>query len=111
MSQPYIVLKQEVRYSTKNKSNYHVITMVGALDRHEYYTYVDVNNRNYRYWTRVINSPDSGFVLKGCQIKRDNLISADSRITIVWQTANAEDVFSELYDIWQEQDKETANHY
>jgi len=50
-------------------------------------------------------------VLKGCQIKRDNLISADSRITIVWQTANAEDVFSELYDIWQEQDKETANHY
>lgn len=104
MTQPYIVLKQEVRYSQKNQSNYHVITMVGAQDRQEYHTYVDVNNRNYQYWSRIIDNPDSGFVIKGCQIKRDNLVSADSRIVIVWQTDCADDVLDELWDIWQEQD-------
>ena len=109
MSQPYIVLNTK-KIPSKHGGNCWAINLVGALDRCEYYTYVDRKNRNYKNWVRIIEHPTNGFVIKGCQIKRDELISADSRISIVWQTDNADDVFSELYDIWREQDAEKANH-
>ena len=110
MTQPYIVLRQHPMTSKHGGRVFHV-TLVGAQDRLEYHTYIDPNNRNYKYWSRVVEHPSNGFVIKGCQIKKDELISADSRITIVWQTDDANDVFNELYDIWREQDAERANHY
>lgn len=108
--QPYIILSQQP-LTSKHGGRVYEVKMVGALDRCQYHTYIDPKNRNYRYWRRVIENPESGFVIKGCQIKRDELISADSRITIVWQTDRQEDVFEELYDIWVEQDTNRANHY
>jgi hypothetical protein len=110
MKQPYVVLNQQEKYSEKNGTRYYEITMVGAVDRCEYHTYIDPSMRNYRYWVRVIDSPKNGFVIRGCNVKKNNLISADSRISIVWQTEDPEDVLNDLWDIWQEQDKETANH-
>lgn len=110
MAQPYIVLKQHPMTSKHGGRVFHVI-LAGAQDRCEYHTYIDPNNRNYKYWARVVENPESGFVIKGCQIKREELISADSRITIVWQTDRADDVLDELWTIWQEQDQERANHY
>ena len=110
MAQPYIVLKQHPMTSKHGGKIFHV-TLVGAIDRMQYHTYIDPNNRNYKYWARVVENPDNGFVIKGCQIKKEDLISADSRITVVWQTDDANDVFDELYDIWQEQDANRANHY
>ena len=110
MSQPYIVLKQHPMTSKHGGRIYHIV-LVGGQDRLEYHTYIDPKNRNYRYWSRLIESPDNGFVIKGCQIKRDTLISADSRISIVWQTDDPNDVYEELYDIWSEQDAKLANHY
>lgn len=109
MTQPYIVLKQHPMKS-KHGGTVHHITLVGVLDRMQYHTYIDPDNRNYKYWYRLINNPQDGFVIKNCQIKRDDLISADSRISIVWQTDNANDIFDELYDIWQEQDAKLTNH-
>jgi hypothetical protein len=110
MTQPYIVLKQHPMTSKHGGKVFHV-TLVGAQDRCEYHTYIDPNNRNYKYWARVVENPSDGFVIRGCQIKKEELISADSRITIVWQTDDANVVFDELYDIWREQDAERANHY
>jgi hypothetical protein len=109
MSQPYIVLSTK-KINSKHGGVIYQVNLVGAQDRCEYHTYVDRKNRNYKYWVRIIEHPSNGFVIKGCQIKRDDLISADSRISIVWQTDDANDVFSELYDIWREQDAEKANH-
>lgn len=110
MSQPYIVLNTK-KLPSKHGGSIWAINMVGAQDRLEYYTYVDRKNRNYKNWVRIIEHPNNGFVIKGCQIKRDELISADSRISIVWQTDDPNDVFEELYDIWQEQDANRADHY
>lgn len=109
MTQPYIVLSTK-KINSKHGGTIWTITLVGAVDRCEYHTYIDRKNRNYKYWARIIEHPSNGFVIKGCQIKRDELISADSRITVVWQTDKSDDVFSELYDIWREQDAERANH-
>lgn len=103
MTQPYIVLQQRC-ITSKYGNKIYAITLVGALDRLEYVTYIDPNNRNFKYWQHIVFNPDSGFVLKNCVIKKDNLISADCRPTISWQTDNKEDVFEELVDIWQEQD-------
>lgn len=108
--QPYIVLGQK-KLTSKHGGTIYEIRMVGGQDRIEYHTYIDPKNRNYKYWRRLIDSPESGFVIKNCQIKRDELISADSRIVIVWQTDDANDVYEELYDIWREQDANRANHY
>lgn len=109
MTQPYIVLRQHPMKSKHGGTIYHVI-LIGVVDRCEYHTYIDPSNRNYKYWTRVVENPDDGFVIKNCQIKKEDLISADSRISIVWQTDDANVVFDELYDIWREQDAERANH-
>lgn len=108
--QPYIVLSQHP-LTSKHGGKIYEIKLVGAVDRIEYHTYIDPKMRNYKHWRRVIENPECGFVIKGCQIKRDELISADSRITVVWQTDNPNDVYEELYDIWREQDANRANHY
>jgi hypothetical protein len=108
MSQPYIVLSQKP-ITSKHGGTVYQINLVGALDRIEYHTYIDPKMRNYKYWHRIIDNPDCGFVIRGCNIKKDCLISADSRITIVWQTDSPEDVFDELYDIWREHDINNTN--
>lgn len=107
--QPYVVLNVK-RLTSKHGGTIYAVNLVGVLDRTEYYTYVDRRNRNYKNWSRIILNPECGFVIKGCQIKRDELISADSRITVVWQTDRRDDVFDELYDIWTEQDANKVNH-
>ena len=107
--QPYIVLSQHP-LTSKHGGKIYEIKLVGAMDRVEYHTYIDPKMRNYKHWRRVIENPECGFVIKGCQIKRDELISADSRITVVWQTDRKDDVFDELYDIWTEQDNKKVNH-
>ena len=110
MSQPYIVLSQQ-QIPSKHGGMVYQINLVGALDRIEYRTYVDPKMRNYKFWYRIIDNPECGFVIRGCNVKKDRLISADSKITVVWQTDSSEDVFDELYDIWKDQDTNKANEY
>ncbi len=107
MRQPYIVLKQHP-ITSKYGNRIYMITLVGAQDRLEYKTYIDPNNRNFKYWQHIIWNPDHGFVLKNCIVKKDNIISADCRPIIAWETPSPEDVFDELYEIWTEQD--SHNH-
>ncbi len=106
MRQPYIVLKQHP-ITSKYGNRIYVITLVGALDRLEYVTYIDPNNRNFKYWQHIVFNSDHGFVLKNCLVKKENLISADCRPIIAWETDSPDDVFEELVSIWQEED---ANH-
>lgn len=104
MTQPYVVIRQWPMTS-KHGNRIHAIVLVGAQDRCEYRTYIDPNNRNFRYWQHIVFNPDHGFVLKNCVIKREGLISADCRPIIAWETDNIDEVHDELLSIWQEEDQ------
>lgn len=94
--------------TSKYGNKIYAITMVGAQDRFEYKTYIDPNNRNFKYWQHIIFNPKHGFVLKNCIVKKDNLISADCPPLIAWETDKQELVLDELHSIWSEQDSQNC---
>ena len=55
------------------------IKMINLTTGLEFHTYVDENNRNYKYWHDIVNHPLSGFVVNNLKKKRETLISADSK--------------------------------
>ena len=42
-------------------------------------TYVAESNRNYRHWHQIVNSPEGGFIIYNLKMKKQGLVSADSR--------------------------------
>jgi hypothetical protein len=54
----------------------------------------------------VVHRPQNGFVLNGIQIKnqKKQLVDADSRVVIAWESDSYEQVLEEMYTVWQEQD-------
>jgi hypothetical protein len=58
------------------------IKFISLGNGQEYHTYVDENNRNYKYWYDIVQHPLMGWVITNLKQKsqRDSrLISADSR--------------------------------
>ena len=52
-------------------------------------------------------------VLNGIEVKNKlkQLINADSRVIIAWESDSYEQVFEEMYSVWQEQDDQTKNNF
>lgn len=103
MNQPYIVLKQ-----TRIRSRYgNMITqleLVGGRDRELYRTYIDPRMRNFANWSHILHHSQHGFVLDKLKVKGPGLVSADSDPIIVWETEDPDQIYTELEQIWQEQD-------
>ena len=106
MKQPYLVLSQRTFRSHNHGQPVTEIILIGCKDRCQYRTYVDIQNKNYKFWQHIVNNPQSGFAIRGLNIKdsKKYLISADSQPVIDIQTDTKEELFSELYDVWQEED-------
>jgi homoserine trans-succinylase len=83
------------------------LTLVGIQDRMLYKTYIDPQNRNYRNWAQIIHQPYYGYVISGIQIKdaEKGLVSADSKVRILFQTEYQNEVYDELILSWQQQDR------
>ena len=105
MTQHYVRFRQEMINSNSGNRVW-AITLIGTRDRQLYTTYVDPRNRNYSNWSHVVHRPQNGFVLNGIQIKnqKKQLVDADSRVVIAWESSSYEQVLEEMYTVWQEQD-------
>ena len=68
------------------------IKFISLKNGQEYHTYVDENNRNYKNWYEIVQHPQSGYVVNNLKLKKDNLISADSRPRIQKVTVNQQDL-------------------
>lgn len=110
MAQYFTVLKQQ-QIKSRHGNRVIELTLVGITDRLLYKTYLDPNNRNYKAWSSIIHQPYYGFVLSGLKIKdqEKGLVSADSKIRIVYQTEYQSEVYNELIHAWQTQD--AGNRY
>jgi len=107
MKQPYLVLSQRTFRSHNHGQPVTEIILIGCKDRCQYKTYVDIQNKNYKFWQHIVNNPKSGFVIRNLNIKdvKKYLISADSQPIIEIQADTQEELFTELMDIWQEEDR------
>lgn len=114
MIQPYLVLSQRTIRSKSHGHPITEITLIGCSDRCQYKTYIDIQNKNYRNWQHIVNNPKKGFALGNLIIKNSSkyLISADSELTIDIKSDRPEQLLSELYEIWIEQDqKKNTNKF
>ena len=68
------------------------IKFISLKNGQEYNTYVDENNRNYKNWYEIVQHPESGYVVNNLKLKKDRLISADSRPRIQKVTVNQQDL-------------------
>lgn len=112
IKQPYIVLKQEPRFSKVYGTPMTKITLIGVKDRLEYITYIDGPNRNHANWQHIIKNPEHGFVLRNLNVKANkdkNLINADSEPIIEWEDDNNTAMMNQLYDIWTEEDRRNGS--
>lgn len=110
MAQYYTVLKQE-QILSKHGNRVIQLTLIGIQDRMLYKTYLDPMNRNYKLWSAIIHRPYYGYLLGGIQIKDAEkcLVSADSRVRIIYQTEYQNEIYDELIRTWQTQD--AGNQY
>lgn len=107
MKQPYVVLKQEQRFSKITGSPMTKITLVGVKDHKEYVTYIDSPNKNHKNWSHIVNNPTHGFVLRNLRIKSHkdrNLIDADSKPIIEWEDQDDSEILKQLAEIWLEEE-------
>lgn len=112
MTQNYVRFRQEM-INSQSGNKIWAITLIGCVDRQLYTTYVDPRNRNYANWSHVVHRPQHGFVLgavKTRDVKRC-ILDADSKIIILWESDCLEQVFDEMYSVWQEQDNQTKNNF
>lgn len=112
MKQNYVRFKQS-QINGSDGNRVWSITLIGCVDRQMYTTYVDPRNRNYANWSHVIHRPTHGFVLNGIKIKDSDksIVDADSKFTILWESEDSNQVFDEMYSVWQEQDNKPKNNF
>jgi hypothetical protein len=110
MAQYYTVLKQE-QIKSRHGNRILRLTLVGVKDRQLWTTYLDPKNRNYLAWSKIIHRPYYGYLLSGIQIKdrEKGLVSADSKIRIIYETQYQDEVYNELIELWSTQD--AGNHF
>lgn len=103
MSQYYTIVKQK-QIMSKYGNNVMEITLVGLKDRITYRTFVDPQNRNFKYWSEIIHNPSHGYLLSNLQIKDTTkaLISADSHVEILFVSDNPQDIYDEVLALWHE---------
>ena len=106
MAQYYTVLKQE-QILSKHGNKIIQLSLIGIRDRMLYKTYLDPNNRNYKLWSTIIHRPYYGYLLSGIQIKDAEkcLVSADSKVRILYETEYRDEIYNELIRSWQAQDE------
>lgn len=111
MKQPYLVLSQRTFLSHNHGQPVTEITLIGCKDRCQYRTYVDIQNKNYKFWQHIVNNKESGFAIRNLKIKDSSkyLISADSEPIIDIQADTKEELFADLHDIWQEEDQKSSS--
>tara|TARA_R110000803_G_scaffold105679_1_gene173891 strand:- start:681 stop:1043 length:363 start_codon:yes stop_codon:yes gene_type:complete len=74
----FYIVEQEVMPS-RHGGYITEIKMISMQNGEYYHTYVDENNRNYKHWYEYTNHPQAGYIISNLKLKKDNLISADSR--------------------------------
>lgn len=111
MKQPYLVLSQRTFRSHNHGQPVTEIILIGCKDRCQYKTYVDIQNKNYKFWQHIVNNPQSGFALRNLKIKdtAKYLISADSEPIIDIQADTANELFADLHSIWIEEDQKKTS--
>lgn len=112
MKQPYIVLKQERRFSKVTGSPMTKITLLGVKDRQEYITYIDTPNRNHDNWAHIVNNPEHGFILRNLRTinrKDKTLIDADSKPIIEWEDEDDTEILKQLAEVWAEEDRKNGS--
>lgn len=111
-NQYYAVLKQH-QIRSRHGNMIWEVQLVGITDRQLYRTYVDPTNRNFARWSDIVHCPTRGFVLSGVKLKNasSQLISADSPITVVSETACSSTLYSEIVSVWQEQDRRPVGKF
>ena len=107
IKQNYVIYNQRSGVS-KHGGRLITINAIGVTDRKEYITYIDPTNYNSQHWIDVTNKPTGGFLVKGLNIKKDNILNADSKFQVVAETLTPEPILVELHDIWKEQDEVKA---
>ena len=73
----YIVEQEEM--PSKHGGYITEIKMIDMQHGQYYHTYIDEKNRNYKHWHDYLNHPLAGYIIGNLKLKKDNLISADSR--------------------------------
>ena len=107
IKQPYLVLSQRTFRSQNHGQPVTEIVLIGCKDRCQYKTYIDIQNKNYKHWQHIILNPESGFALRGLNVKNTEkyLINADSKPNIDIQANTKDELFAELHSIWIEEDQ------
>jgi hypothetical protein len=108
MKQPYVIIKQESRFSKITGAPMTKITFLGIKDRQEYVTYIDSPNRNHDNWQHITNNPEHGFVVRSLRTKKakgKTLIDADSKPVIEWEDDDDTEIMRQLSEVWAEEDR------
>lgn len=114
MTQLYAVLAQETGVSRHLGTPYVKITMVGVKDRKEYITYIDQPNFNTKNWQHIINNPTRGFVIRNLRTKQHkgkDLINADSKPLIEYESEDPNEVLDVIKEYWLREDRRGPNRY
>lgn len=111
IKQNYVIYNQKSGMS-RHGGRLITVNAIGVTDRKEYITYIDPTNYNSKNWVDVISKPSGGFLVKGLNVKKDNIINADSKFQVLAETITPDPILVELHEIWKEQDeKKTANTF
>lgn len=102
--QHYVIYNQR-RGVSKHGGALITIKAKGVTDGNEYITYIDPTNFNSQNWIDITSKPEAGYLVKGMNIKRDNILNADSKFTVLAETHTAEIMLAELDKVWQERNR------
>ena len=85
LKQDYLVKTvDKPRPSTSNTgSKFWRIEFTGITNKKPYVTYIDPSMKNFDKWIRVIENTGGRPQLRGLQIKKENVLNADSDFSIV----------------------------
>ena len=109
--QNYVIYEQHTKIS-KYGGTVITVNVIGVQDRKEYITYIDPTNYNAQNWTDITSNPQGGFLVSGLKVKKDNILNADSKFTVLAATHTRDALLSELHEVWKTQDeKKTANTF
>lgn len=105
MNQPYVITEQLTKVS-RHGGTVITITLIGALDRLTYKTYINPTFFNAAQWQAITTYPEYGYVVRGLTIedKAKRIISADSKPVVEETYINPQIILAELEALWKEID-------
>jgi hypothetical protein len=91
----------------------YIVTLIGLEDRGIYETYIDPENRNYKFWRHIIENPGRGYIVSGARLAdrkiRPNLVTADSEIIIERETFSTAELAEAIEALWINEDRRTRH--